>query len=73
MLHVRYEHSHTYNSFIGDSNLSKEITYDIEENNEDTEWIKREWIHHEELKPLTLEKTVTVNLEDKENPKEVKI
>ena len=73
MLHVRHEHSHTHNSFIGDSNFSKKITYDIEEDNEDAEWIKREWIRHEESKPLTLEKTVTVDLGDKENPKEAKI
>ena len=42
-------------------------------NNEDEEWIRREWIRHEGSKPLTLEKTITINLDDKENPKEVKI
>ena len=35
--------------------------------------IERDWIRHEESKPLTAKPTVTINLGDSENVREVKI
>ncbi|XP_048133429.1 uncharacterized protein LOC125314640 [Rhodamnia argentea] len=47
--------------------------YDLDESSPDYEEIRRDFERHEEAKPLTGEESISINLGDAENPREVKI
>ena len=63
-----------HNRLLCSSDRIDDFSYGIEEEcDDDTSDVRRDWSRYEEHKPLTTEETITVNLGDSENLKEVKI
>lgn len=62
----------TFKSELHDENSSESDDNDNDDDNGEQN-IERNWICHEESKPLTTEQRVTVNLGDIKNVKEIKI
>ena len=75
MWHLRHSIPHDHDKCICKSDLLNENSSASDDDKEDYDQrsIERDWICHEESKPLTVEPMVIINLGNLENVREVKI